>query len=317
MVRRAMPDGAIRHFIERSAVIMIWAMMLLNYIGKLENLDEKLNTFKFSIGKNTITVSDILALLFIFLIVYLLVRWLSYEIDSMLLKRPNKYFSQLDLSSRVVFVRILKGVLVVFGVLFGLTAVGLDLTILSVFGGALGVGIGLGLQKIASNYVSGFVMLFERSVRIGDVITTADGHRGSVKVINSRYTIIEGASGNEVLVPNEALVTQTVVNWTLHDKNIWMSTSIQVKHDTDIDELRPKLVEAVNEIPRVLKNPECSVLLSKITDKGNILDLSWWINDPENGRLNVTSDVNLAILRTCRECKVEFFLLQAVEVTKE
>lgn len=314
MVRRAMPEGSLRHVIERGTVVLIWLMMLLDYVGKLDQWLHVLDGFKVSLGKNTVTASDVVALLLVILVMYLIVKWLAYEIEVLLLKRPNKYFAQVDLSSRVVLTRILKGLLLVFGVLFSLTAVGIDLTVLSVFGGALGVGIGLGLQKIASNYVSGFVMLFERSVRIGDLITTSDGYRGNVTQINARYTIIQGADGNEVLVPNETLVTQPVVNWSLHDKSIWMNTAVQVKHNTDIDEIRPKLLEAIKNVSRVLDKPAPSAFLSKITDKGFVIELTWWINDPENGRMNVTSEVNLAIWRVCREYGVEFFTLQAAEV---
>jgi small-conductance mechanosensitive channel len=314
MVRRAMPEGSLRHVIERGTVVLIWLVMFLDYVGKLDQWLHVLDGFKVSLGKNTVTASDVVALLLVILVMYLIVKWLAYEIEVLLLKRPNKYFAQVDLSSRVVLTRILKGLLLVFGVLFSLTAVGIDLTVLSVFGGALGVGIGLGLQKIASNYVSGFVMLFERSVRIGDLITTSDGYRGNVTQINARYTIIQGADGNEVLVPNETLVTQPVVNWSLHDKSIWMNTAVQVKHNTDIDEIRPKLLEAIKNVPRVLDKPAPSAFLSKITDKGFVIELTWWINDPENGRMNVTSEVNLAIWRVCREYGVEFFTLQAAEV---
>lgn len=313
MVRRAMPDGSVRHIIERVTIVSIWAVMLLNYVGKLDDWLQLLDGFKVTLGKNTVTLSDVLALMFVLLVVYLAVKWLAHEIENLLLKRPNKYFAQVDLSSRVVLTRIIKGLLLVFGVLFALTAVGLDLTVLSVFGGALGVGIGLGLQKIASNYVSGFVMLFERSVRIGDLISTADGYRGYVTQINARYTIIQGIEGNEILIPNETLVTQPVVNWTLNSKNIWMSTSIQVKYDTDIDVIRPKLLDAVRVVPRVLSDPEPYTYLAKITDKGFVIELAWWIDDPENGRLNVTSDVNMAIWRVCREYKIEFFTLQPLE----
>ncbi|MGL4768282.1 MAG: mechanosensitive ion channel family protein [Formosimonas sp.] len=314
MVRRAMPDGSVRQLIERLAVISIWVVMLLKYVGRLDDWIAVLDGFKLTLGKNTVTLADAAALAFVVLVVYLVIKWLAYEIDHALLQRPNKYFTQFDLSSRVVLTRIAKGLLVMFGVLFALTAVGLDLTVLSVFGGALGVGMGLGLQKIASNYVSGFVMLFERSVRIGDLVTTADGYRGHVTQINARYTIIEGVEGNEILVPNEMLVTQPVINWSLHNKNVWLSTSIQVKHDTDVDAIRPQLLAAVRQIQRVLAEPEPCVFLAKITDKGFVLELSWWINDPENGRLNVTSEVNLAIWRVCRAAEVEFFTLQPIEV---
>jgi small-conductance mechanosensitive channel len=316
IVRRAMPVGSLRLLIERTSVVVIWLGMLLNYVGKLDRWLDVLDGFKVTLGKNTITLSDVLALVLVILIVYLIVSWLAHEVDSILLKRPNRYFSQIDLSTRVVLARIFKGLLVVFGVLFSLTAVGMDLTILSVFGGALGVGIGLGLQKLASNYVSGFVMLFERSIRIGDLVTTSDGYRGNVKQINARYTIIEGVSGNEILVPNEALVTQNVVNWSLHDKRIWMNVTIQVKHETNIEELIPQVLDEMQKIPRLLHEPTPGVNLVRITEKGNVLELSWWIDDPENGRANVTSDVNIAILKVCRALNVEFFTVQLPDNTE-
>ena len=213
-------------------------------------------------------------------------------------------------------VHILKAVLLVVAVLFSLSAAGVDLSVLSVFGGALGEGIGIGLQKIASNYVSGFVILFEGSVRIGDLVSTVDGSHGYVTQINSRYAVIQGANGSETMVPNESLVTSPVVNWSLHEKNLWMSTSVQVKHETDIDFIRPKLLEMVSVIPRVLPDPAPCVYLSKITEKGYVLEIAWWINDPENGRSNINSDVNMAIWQTCRASNVEFFTLQAGEPEK-
>ena len=317
MVRRALPtEGSMRQAIERLAIIAIWVVMLLNYVGLLDVWIQHLDALQIKFGKNTISAANVLALLVVVLIMWLLVKWLDHEIELMVLKQPNRYFAQIDLSARVVLVRILKAMLVVGAVLFSLTAVGIDLTVLSVFGGALGVGIGLGLQKIASNYVSGFVILFERSVRIGDLISTVDGMRGYVTQINARYAVIQGTDGSEVLLPNEALVTSPVVNWSLHEKNLWMSTSVQVKHETNIEFIRPKLLEAVSVLPRVLRDPAPCVYLSKITEKGYVLEIAWWINDPENGRLNVNSDVNMAIWQTCLASDVEFFTLQASEVEK-
>ncbi|TDR32356.1 mechanosensitive ion channel family protein [Hydromonas duriensis] len=317
VVRRALPvDGSVRHAIEKIAIVSIWAVMLLDYVGQLDVWVERLDALQVTFGKNTITAKDVLTLCLVLVVVWLVVQWLIHEIELMLLKRPNRYFAKFDLSARVVIVRILNALLLVAGVLFALNAAGINLTILSVFGGALGVGIGLGLQKIASNYVSGFVILFERSVRIGDLITTNDGFRGNVSQINARYTVLKGASGDEVLLPNETLVTTPIVNWSLQDKELWMSIPIQLKHTVDIDFILPKLLEALIAVPRVLKDPAPSVLLSKITDKGFVLDITWWIGDPENGRMNITSDVNLAIWRTCREHQVEFFTLQIPEVDK-
>ena len=317
MVRRALPkEGGIRHSIERLAIVSIWMVMLLNYVGKLDAWVQQLDDWHVKLGKNTITATNVLTLLLVVGVAWLVVKWLDREIEYVVLKNPNRYFAEINLSVRVVVVHILKAILLVVAVLLSLTAAGLDLTVLSVFGGALGVGIGLGLQKIASNYVSGFVILFEGSVRIGDLISTVDGSRGYVTQINSRYAVIQGTDGSETLVPNESLVTSPVVNWSLHEKNLWMSTSVQVKHETDIDFIRPKLLEVVSAIPRVLPNPAACVYLSKITEKGYVLEVAWWINDPENGRSNINSDVNMAIWQTCRAFNVEFFSLQASEPEK-
>ena len=317
MVRRALPTkGAVRHTFERLAIVSTWAVMLLNYVGKLDVWVQQLDGLSIKLGKNTITATNVLTLLLVVRVAWLVVKWLDHEIEYLVLKKPNRYFAEINLSFRVMVVRILKAVLLVVAVLFSLSAAGLDLTVLSVFGGALGVGIGLGLQKIASNYVSGFVILFEGSVRIGDLVSTVDGSHGYVTQINSRYAVIQGANGSETMVPNESLVTSPVVNWSLHEKNLWMSTSVQVKHETDIDFIRPKLLEMVSVIPRVLPDPAPCVYLSKITEKGYVLEIAWWINDPENGRSNINSDVNMAIWQTCRASNVEFFTLQAGEPEK-
>ena len=218
VVRRALPAGAGRATIERSAMVFIWGVMFLDYIGKLDGVLRKLDGWSVTLGKSHISVLDCLTLVLTLMVLWLVMQWLSHEIENALLSRPKGRLAEMDLSARMVLVRLLNGILLVVAVLFSLSAAGIDLTILSVFGGALGVGIGLGLQKIASNYVSGFVMLLERGIRIGDLISTADGTRGIVRTINARYTLIEGASGDEILMPNENLVINNVVNWTLRDK---------------------------------------------------------------------------------------------------
>lgn len=310
MERRALPSkGQTRKIIERVVVALIWGLMFLNYIGKLDVWINSLEALQVTIGKNHISAANVLALVFVLALVWLVVKWLNHEMENLLITRPNSYFGQFDLSARAVLVRIFKAVFIVAGVLFALTAVGIDLTVLSVFGGALGVGLGLGLQKIASNYVSGFVILFERSIRIGDLVTMGDGFRGNVSQINARYTIIKGVDGNEVLMPNETLITQPVVNWSLTDKSMWMSTSIQLKFETDLELIRNELLQAISVVPRVLETPAPNVLLASITEKGFVLDVTWWINDPENGRQNITSDINFAIWRTCVKHHIEFFTM--------
>ena len=309
-VRRALPEGAGRATIERLAMVFIWGIMFLDYIGKLNGVLKRLDKWSLHLGKANISALDGLTLVLTLVVLWLLVQWLSHEVENALLTRPNDKFVKIDLSARMVLVRFVKGLLLVIAVLLSLSASGIDLTILSVFGGALGVGIGLGLQKIASNYVSGFVMLLERGIRIGDLISTSDGTRGFVRTINGRYTLIEGPSGDEVLVPNENLVINNVVNWTLHDKKNWLSTQIPVMYDIDLEFIMDKIAQAVKVLPRIAETPPPRVLLSSISDKGYILEITWWLVDPENGRLNSISDVNLAAWRVLREHEVDIFTLK-------
>ena len=313
VVRRALPAGAGRSTIERSAMVFIWGIMFLDYIGKLDGVLRKLDSWSVTLGKSHISVLDCLTLVLTLMVLWLITQWLSHEIENALLNRPKGRLAEMDLSARMVLVRFLNGILLVVAVLFSLSAAGIDLTFLSVFGGALGVGIGLGLQKIASNYVSGFVMLLERGIRIGDLISTSDGTRGIVRTINSRYTLIEGPSGDEILMPNENLVINNVVNWTLRDKKNWLSTQIPVNYDIDLEFIMEKIAQAVEGLPRVANDPPPRVLLSSISDKGYILEITWWLIDPENGRLAVISDVNLAAWRVLREHEVDVFTLRPVQ----
>ena len=318
VVRRALPEGGGRATIERFSMVFIWGMMFLDYIGKLDSVLKRLDSWSLHLGKVNISVLDGITLVLTLVVLWLLVQWLSHEVESLLLTQPGPKFASVDLSARLVLVRFIKGLLLVFAVLLSLSASGIDLTVLSVFGGALGVGIGLGLQKIASNYGSGFVMLLERGIRIGDLISTSDGTRGIVRTINSRYTLIEGPSGDEILMPNENLVINNVVNWTLRDKKNWLSTQIPVNYDIDLEFLMDKIVQAVKTLPRIAETPPPRVLLSSISDKGYILEITWWLIDPENGRLNAISDVNSAAWRVLREHEVDVFTLRpAPKVVEE
>jgi small-conductance mechanosensitive channel len=196
-----------------------------------------------------------------------------------------------------------RALLLLVGLLLALSAAGIPIGALGVLGGALGVGIGLGLQKLAANYVSGFVILAERSLRIGDVVKV-DGFEGRITDISTRYTVIRALSGRESIVPNEMLVIQRVENSTLADPRIAVSTSVRVAHGTDLDALTPRLVAAVAVVPRVLADPAPSVQLNAFAPEGLELNVGFWIRDPENGQGNVRSDVNLALLRTLAAANV-------------
>ena len=176
--------------------------------------------------------------------------------------------------------------------------------LLSVLGGAIGVGIGFGLQKLASNYVSGFVILAERSMRIGDNVRV-DNFEGRITDINARYTVIRSLTGRESIVPNELLIINRVENLSLADPKVWQSTVVSVAYDSDVDQVTGLLEQAALSQDRVLKDPGPSVALSAFGADGLEFTLGYWIADPENGQLNLRSLVNRTILQSLRANGVE------------
>jgi len=205
----------------------------------------------------------------------------------------------MDPNLRTVLGRVARALLLVFAVLLALGLSGIDLTVLSVFGGALGVGLGLGLQRIASNYVSGFILLLDHSLRIGDVVTV-DKYSGQVTKISTRYTVLRAADGTEAVIPNEMLVSSPVVNATLGDPRITLSLTVTIGPQEDLDLALRLLREAAASQPRVLAAPAPAALLREFQGGNLVLECDFWIGDPQNGRQNILSDVAIAIHRLLR-----------------
>ncbi|MDB5825397.1 MAG: mechanosensitive ion channel [Herminiimonas sp.] len=203
-------------------------------------------------------------------------------------------------SLRTVLSRTVRASLILIAILVSLSLVGIDLTVLSVFGGALGVGLGLGLQKIVSSYVSGFVILLERSMAVGDMVAV-DKYYGRVTQINTRYTVLRGLDGIETVIPNEMLVAGAVQNYSLSDRRIRVATQVTVGYETDIEALLPVLSETMLKMNRVLADPPPVATLTRFGADGLELEIGLWISDPENGRGNLLSDMNREIWRTLQE----------------
>jgi small-conductance mechanosensitive channel len=201
------------------------------------------------------------------------------------------------------------------GLLIALAAGGIDLTALSVLGGAIGVGLGFGLQKLAANYISGFVILAERSMRIGDNVRV-DNFEGRITQINARYAVIRSLTGRESIVPNELLITSRVENLSLADAQVWQSTVVSVAYDSDVSLVMRLLHEAALNQQRVLREPAPAVALSAFGADGLEFTVGYWIADPENGTLNLRSMVNLDILRLLREHRIEIPFPQRVLHTR-
>ena len=220
-----------------------------------------------------------------------------------------------ELSLRLALSNATRALLVFIGLLFALSALGMDLTALSVLGGALGVGLGFGLQKLAASYISGFVILAERSLRIGDNVRL-DNFEGRITRINARYSVILSLTGREAIVPNEMLISSRVENLSLANAQVWQSTVVSVAYDSDVNLVMRLLREAALNQPRVLREPEPLVALSAFGTDGLEFTVGYWMADPENGNLNLRSLVNLDILRLLRENGIEIPFPQRVVHTR-
>ena len=281
--------------IERSLSWLAWLAMVLWVTGLLPLILQELDEIQWKVGGTSMSVRTLLEGMLTAGAVLLMALWIAAAIESRLLRSAKGA----ALSLRKAISNGVRALLVFVGLIMALSAVGIDLTALSVLGGAVGVGVGLGLQKLASNYVSGFVILAERSIRIGDNVRV-DGFEGRITDINARFTVVRSATGRESIVPNEMLTTQRVENLSLADTRVWLSTVVSVGYDSDVDLVTHLLSEAAFASDRVLHEPAPSVALSAFGADGLEFTVGFWIGDPENGTLGLRSDINHAILRALR-----------------
>ena len=292
------PGGALAAS-ERAIAIMVWVGVALYLTGLLPEIQDALENVKFAVGKQKFTLMTVLESAFWILVTLLLALWAGSGLEDRLMRAEAMHSSL-----RVVLARLGKAALLVVSILVVLPVMGIDLTVLSIFGGALGVGLGLGLQKIASNYVSGFIILLDRSIRLGDWIT-ADDHYGEVKEITTRYTVVRSLEGIEAIIPNDTLITSTVLNNTYADKQLRLAVQVSVAYSSDVAAVLALLAEIAVRHPRVIKDPLPNALVIRLGDSGVDLELGFWIEDPEKGRLNVCSDISVAILAEFRARGIE------------
>lgn len=279
---------------ERGFALLVWSLVALHILGVLPDVLEFLESIEFVIGKQHLNLWQILQGAMTVMAALLLALWVGGSIERRLMAARD-----LDENLKVVFARLSQALLVLLAVLIGLPLVGIDLTTLSVFGGALGVGLGFGLQRIASSYVSGFIILLDRSIRLGNVITVGDD-RGQVTQITTRYTVLKGGHGVEAIVPNEILISQVVRNESLSDPCVRVALSVQVGYDSDIGQVMQLMCAAAQQQSRVLADPPPRAFLKEFADSGINMELGIWIRDPHEGVLQLRSDINLAMLQAFR-----------------
>jgi len=295
----AFPASSVVTLIERFVSWVAWLAAVLWIAGWLPMVLTELESVRIHFGKSHLDLRTLLEGLVSSLLVLVSVLWLSSTIEHRLLSHAVQ-----DLSMRKVAGNALRAVLLFVGLLLSLSAVGVDLTALSVLGGAIGVGLGFGLQKLAANYVSGFVILLERSLRIGDHVKV-DGFEGKVTDIKTRYTLIRAVNGRESIVPNELLISQRVENLSLADPSILLTCQVTVAYGNDVPRVQHLLTQAALTCPRVLQDPGPVAHLMQLGQDGLEFTLAFWIRDPDNGQTNVRSSVNIAILDALRLAAIE------------
>ena len=206
---------------------------------------------------------------------------------------------------QVLTAKLAKVVLLTLAVVVALNAVGIDLTAFAVFSGAIGVGVGFGLQKVVSNLISGVILLLDRSIKPGDVIEIA-GTYGWITRLNARFVSVSTRDGIEHLIPNEDLITQRVTNWSYSDDRVRLHVAVGIGYLCDVREAMRLCVEAAKAVKRVLETPAPICLLKAFGDSSIDLELRFWIRDPRNGTANIRSEVMLGIWDSFREHGIEF-----------
>jgi len=298
--------------LERSLSWLAWAAVVLWLTGLLPLVLEELDQIKWKIGASHLSVRTLLEGGLTAGLVMLLTLWVSSAIEAKLLKSSTGS----ELSLRKAVSNAATSLLLFVGLMLSLSAVGIDLTALSVLGGAVGVGIGFGLQKLAANYVSGFVILAERSMRIGDSVKV-DGFEGRISDIKARYTVIRSLTGRESIVPNEMLINSRVENLSLADSRILQSTQVTVAYGTDIDGVMQLLLQACKEQNKVLNDPLPFVTLTNFGADGLEFGAHYWVDEQQAGLLTLKSEINIRILQLLQAEGIEIPYPQRVIHTRK
>ena len=280
---------------ENAIATTVWLILALHLSGLLPEILLTMQDVSFNIGTHPVTLLLVMQAVLTILLTLFIALWISRVIENRLMR--SQHF---NMNMRVVMSKLVRIVLSFVAILLALSAVGLDITLLSVFGGALGVGIGFGLQKIASNYVSGFIILTDNSMQMGDVITV-DNHYGVISDLRSRYMLLRKTDGTQVVIPNETLITNAVINHSFSDRKARVQMPLQVSYDSPLELAMQLMRDAANAQARVLIEPAPEVQIRGFGENGIDLNLSIWIPDPEEGSSSLQSSIYLDIWRAFQQ----------------
>jgi small-conductance mechanosensitive channel len=296
---------------ETRAALLIWLAIAAEYLGWLDPIIDTLDSVGIAAGKTRITVWSVLKLLFTLTLFMLAAAWVSRWVE-----RRVKKLTNVAMSTRIGISKFANAFLIALSILIGLNAAGVDLTALTVLTGAVGLGLGFGLQSIAANFVSGFVLLMDRSIKPGDVISlsgqagTSTENFGWVQELRGRYVVVRDRDGVEMLVPNQQLISNAVINWSYTDPRIRLKLPIRISYRDDPELALKILLDACDGQARVLRDPPPVSRLMHFSDSGIELELRFWISDPQEGVNNVRSEVNRAIWRLFKEYRITIPMAQ-------
>ena len=296
---------------ETRVALLIWLAIAAEYLGWLDPIIATLDSLGIAAGKTRITVWSVLKLLFTLTLFVLVAAWISRWVE-----RRVKGLTSVAMSTRIGIAKFANAFLIALSILIGLNAAGVDLTALTVLTGAVGLGLGFGLQSIAANFVSGFVLLMDRSIKPGDVISlsgqsgTSTENFGWVQELRGRYVVVRDRDGVEMLVPNQQLISNAVINWSYTDPRIRLKLPIRISYRDDPELALKILLEACDGQARVLHDPAPVSRLMHFSDSGIELELRFWISDPQEGVNNVRSEVNRAIWRLFKEHQITIPMAQ-------
>ena len=278
--------------VARLIAIVVWALAALNIVGYLQDSLTFFDRLAVDIGGLHLSVLMVVKAV----IAVTLLLWGATAISAAL-ERRLQGAADLTPSMRVLISKLARIMLFILALVLAMRAVGVDLTSVAVFSGAIGLGIGFGLQKIAANYLSGFALLLDRSVSLGALVTI-DGYYGEVTRLTSRYLVLKGQDGTEAIIPNERVITSVVINHSYTDRRVRVDVPIQVSYQSDVERALVLMEQAARAHPRVVSEPAPGAILKAFADSGIDLELYAWIDDPEAGKGNLRSDLNRALLKS-------------------
>ena len=304
------PESWIRGW-ENRLTFVLWLTISFSLVGWLDSVESTLNRINLIPGKTQFSLWALLKGLVVVTTFVVVTSLIARAFERRVMR-----LEQLAVSTRIGISKFTYFLLVGLGIMLGINAAGVDVTTLNVLTGAIGLGLGFGLQAIASNFVSGFVLLMDKSIKPGDVISFT-GHTGTstenfgwVQELRGRYVVVRDRDGVETLVPNQNLITNSVINWSYSDQRVRLRLPVMVSYDDDPEVALKLLFEAAQHHPRILREPPPVTRLMGFEDYGMRLEVRFWIADPMNGVNNVRSDVNRAIWRIFRDHGVKIPVAQ-------